>query len=98
VYLVDLNEPRLRRPPRSFRVLLKLRVVKHFLKGFPGLPHVDYNDAVLGTRTGVRYALRLLAGDGMLQLSIVGGKELVGISIPLEQNEYGHCALLPGLL
>src|SRR3954469_367372 len=34
----------------------------------------------------------------MLKLSIVGGKELVGISFPPEQNVYGHCALLPGLL
>jgi hypothetical protein len=40
----------------------------------------------------VRYALRLLAGNGMLKLSIVGGKELVGVSFPPEQNEYGHCA------
>jgi hypothetical protein len=46
----------------------------------------------------VRFAPRLLAGDGTLQLSIVGGKELVGISFPPEQNEYGHCILLPGLL
>jgi hypothetical protein len=41
----------------------------------------------------VRYALRLLAGNGILKLSIVGAKELVGVSFPPEQNEYGHCAL-----
>jgi hypothetical protein len=46
----------------------------------------------------VRYALRLLAGDGILKLSIVGGKVLVGVSFSPEQNEYRHCTLLPGLL
>src|SRR5215217_8677075 len=34
----------------------------------------------------------------MLKLFIVGGKELVRVSLPPEQNEYGHCTLLPGLL
>ena len=28
----------------------------------------------------------------MLKLSIVGGKELVEVSLPPEQNEYGHVA------
>jgi hypothetical protein len=34
----------------------------------------------------------------MLKLFIVGGKELVRVSLPPEQNDYGHCTLLPGLL
>ena len=34
----------------------------------------------------------------MLKLSIVGGKQLVGISFPPEQNENGHYTLLAGLL
>jgi hypothetical protein len=62
------------------------------------VPHVDDHHAIVGSRTGVRYALRLFAGNGMLKLSIVGGKELVGISFPPEQNEYGHYPLLAGLL
>ena len=33
----------------------------------------------------------------MLKLSIVGGKELVGVSLPPEQNEYGHVAKRLGL-
>ncbi len=33
----------------------------------------------------------------MLKLSIVGGKELVGVSLPPEQNEYGHVAGRLGL-
>jgi hypothetical protein len=62
------------------------------------VPHVDYHHAIVGPRTGVRYTPRLLAGNGMLKLSIVGGKELVGVSFPPEQNEYGHHTLLAGLL
>jgi hypothetical protein len=96
--LVDHNELRLCRPPCSFQILLKLRVLHHLLKVFSGLPHIDDYNAIVGSRTSVRYALRLLAGNGMLKLSIVGGKELVGISFPPEQNKYGHCTLLPGLL
>jgi hypothetical protein len=65
VYLVDLNELRLRWPPCSFQVLLKLRVVHHVLKVFSRLPHVDYHNAIVSSRTGVRYAPRLLAGSGM---------------------------------
>jgi hypothetical protein len=65
VYLVDLKEPRLRRPPCSFQVLLKLRVVHHLLNVFSRLPHVDYHYAIVGSRTGVIYALRLFAGNGM---------------------------------
>ena len=35
----------------------------------------------------------------MLKLFIVGGKELVRVSLPPEQNEYGHYALsFPGCL
>jgi hypothetical protein len=98
VYLVDLNQLRLTRPPCFFQILLKLRVVHHLLKVFSCLPHIDDHHAIVGSHTGVSYAPRLLAGDGMLQLSIVGGKELVGITFPPEQNEYGHCILLPGLL
>jgi hypothetical protein len=97
MYLVDLNELRLCRPPCNFQILLKLRVLHHLLKVFSGLPHIDDYNAIVGSRTSVRYALRLLAGNGMLKLSIVGGKELVGVSFPPEQNEYGHCTLLPGL-
>jgi hypothetical protein len=62
------------------------------------VPHIDDHHAIVGSCTGVRYALRLLAGGGMLKLFIVGGKELVRVSLPPEQNEYGHCTLLPGLL
>jgi hypothetical protein len=98
VYLVDLN-PRVGRPSCSFQVLLKLRVVRHLLKVFSGVPHVDYHHAIVGSRTGVRYALRLLAGNEILELSIVGAKVLVGVSFPPEQNEYGHYrTLLPRLL
>jgi len=62
------------------------------------VPHIDYHHAIVGWRTGVRYVLRLLAGNGMLKLFIVGGKELVRVSLPPEQNEYGNCTLFPGLL
>jgi hypothetical protein len=96
--LVDLKELRLRRPSCSLQVLLKLRVVHHLLKVFCRMPHVDYHNTIAGSGTGVRYALRLLAGNGMLKLSIVGGKEHVGVTFPPEHNEYGHCTLLPGLL
>jgi hypothetical protein len=34
----------------------------------------------------------------MLKLFIVGGEELVRVSLPPEQNDYGHCTLLPRLL
>ncbi len=53
MHLVDFDELRLRRPPRSFQILLKLRVVHHLLKVFFRLPHVDYHDAVVGSRTGL---------------------------------------------
>jgi hypothetical protein len=63
------------------------------------VPHIDNHYAIVGSRTGVRYALRLLAGNGMLKLFIVGGKVLVRVSLPPEQNEYGHCALsFPGCM
>jgi hypothetical protein len=96
--LVDLNKLRLTRPPCSFQILLKLRVLHHLLKVFSGVPHIDDYNAIVGSRTSVIYALRLLAGNRMLKLSIVGGKEHVGVTFPPEQNEYGHCTLLPRLL
>jgi hypothetical protein len=98
VDLVDLNELRLGRPSCSFQIPLKLGVVHHLLKVFTRVPHIDYDHAIVSWRTGVRYAPRLLTGNGMLQLSIVGSKELIRVSFPPEQNEYGHCTLLAGLL
>jgi hypothetical protein len=62
------------------------------------VPHIDYDHAIVCWRTGVRFALRLLTGNGKLKLSIVGSNKLVGVSFPPEQNEYGHCILLAGLL
>src|SRR5829696_2409248 len=53
VHLVDFDELRFRRPPCSFRVLLKLRVVEHLLKVISRLPHIDYHNAIVGSRTGV---------------------------------------------
>lgn len=76
VYLADFHGLRLRRPPCSFQIflkLLKLSVVHHLLRVFSGLPHIDYHHSIVGPlRTGVRYALRPLVGNGMLKLSIVG--------------------------
>jgi hypothetical protein len=55
------------------------------------VPHIDYDHAIVGSRTSVRYALRLLAGRGMLKLFVVGGEELVGVSLPPEQNDFPGC-------
>jgi hypothetical protein len=94
----DLKELQLGRPSCSFQITLKLGVVHHLLKVFSCVPHIDFDHAIVSWRTVVRYAPRLLAGNGMLKLCIVGGKELVRVSFPPEQNEYGHYTLLAGLL
>jgi hypothetical protein len=65
VHLVDLEDLWLRLPPFCFRAL-KHRVVRHLVKIFNRLPHVNDHYPIVASRTGVGYSLRLIARNRVL--------------------------------
>src|SRR5919109_3710321 len=92
----DVERVRLRRP-RLLQVPLELGVVHHRTEVFLGLPNVGDHHPVGGSGADMASTPGLLPRHGMLELPIVGAQQLLGISLPREESQYGHLNLLKTL-